>query len=131
MISAAALNLTSGPPTRTGGGNAKKNKTHLREPRLALFGRLVEAAPTSGRRGPAAELLALVHGRRSQAPGRPALAAVRALQRVHVQVRVVARAPAAATSAAAAAAADRMSGWLEHGVVQVLGGQVALRVERL
>lgn len=97
----------------------------MREPRLPLFRRLVKASPAS--RGPvSAELLALVHRRRSQAPGRPALAAVGALQRVHVQVRVVAR-----TAAADRAATDRMSDVLEHRVVQVVGGQVALRVERL
>lgn len=94
--------------------------THLRKPRLPLFGRLVEAAPTAGGRGPASELFALVHRWRAQAAGLAALG--RALQqRVHVQVGVV-------NAGDGRVATDV----LEHGVVQVVGrGQVALRVERL
>jgi len=89
----------------------------LRKPRLPLFGRLVEASPTSGRRGPAAaELFALVHGGRAQAPAAAAFSAlvVGDLQRVDVQVGIVAPA-----------------GRFEHGVVRVVDGQVALRMERL
>jgi len=104
----------------------------LRKPRLPLFGRLVEASPAPGRRGPAPELFALVHGRRAQASATAAvfattaatafstLAVVGTLQRVHVQIGIVPGPPGMA------------GGGFEHGVVQVVGGgAVALRMEWL
>lgn len=108
----------------------------MREPRLALLDRLVETAPTAGSRRrcrsrsrrlrrPAAELFALVRGRRAQTPGRAALAA-RTVQRVHVQIGVV----DAAVAGSGAVCRRRPDGdRFEHGVVG--GRQVALRVERL
>lgn len=97
----------------------------MREPRFAPFGRLVETAATAGRRGPAAELFALVHRRRAQAPGRTSLA-VGGLQWVHVQVGVV---DATAVTAPVPGQRPGHGGRFEHGVV--CRRQVTLRMERL
>lgn len=129
------------PPVENHGSEPSRpgQETYLREPRLALLGRLVETPPTAGsrrrcrsrsrrrRRRPAAELFALVRGRRAQAPSSAALAAaVGTVQRVHVQIGVV----DAAVAGSGAVCRRRPDGnRLEHGVVGRC--QIALRVKRL
>jgi len=98
----------------------------LRKSRLPLFGRFVEASATTDCRSPARELLALVHRRRAQAPGWAPFAtfATGALQGVDIQVGVV---DATALTGGDGATGRDVSGWLENGVVKVVGcGQVTL-----
>jgi len=109
----------------------------LRKSCLSLFGRLVETSATADCRSSARELFALVHRRRAQAPGRAPLATFTTgtLQGVYVQVGVVDANSAAAAVTALTGGGDAtgrdVADLLENSVVQVIGCQVALRMERL